>query len=250
MKRFLLLALALVLTVSVAVAEDLGVQVIGGQQSAASDPLSLDDIQMGNVYMLDGAIAVPNEFMIADCFAQFTKDNVSKDKYIRTYTSGGYDVEGLVSAVYSYSNSEFRYRDYRYANAEWCDSGDGAQFAWLRMDITCTKQDISSLSEQIEVKLVYNNEFEFGGWIRQINYADTGKSDYSDGGIARYGFAPEAYPQQIVYHPDNAPAVGYMATGNYVLGCTLPNYVVDDAKSPLSMIITIDGNEITYNIRK
>ena len=86
--------------------------------------------------------------------------------------------------------------------------------------------------------------------MRQINYADSGKSDYSDGGIARYGFAPEAYPQQIVYHPDNAPVVGYMETGNYVLGCTLPNYVVDDAKSPLSMVITIDGNEITYNIRK
>ena len=100
------------------------------------------------------------------------------------------------------------------------------------------------------VKLVSDNEYEFGGWIRQIDYADTGKSDYSNGGITRCDFTPDMYPQQIVYHPDNAPAVGFMVTGNYVLGCTLPNYVLEDTKTPLSMVITIDGNEITYNIRK
>ena len=35
----------------------------------------------------------------------------------------------------------------------------------------------------------------------------------------------------------------------YAFGCTLPNAVVS-SKKPLRMEITIDGNEITYNIRR
>ena len=40
-----------------------------------------------------------------------------------------------------------------------------------------------------------------------------------------------------------------MYSGHYVFGCTLPNAVVNSEK-PLRMVITIDGNELTYNIRK
>lgn len=44
-------------------------------------------------------------------------------------------------------------------------------------------------------------------------------------------------------------AAGPMYTGHYAFGCTLPNAVVN-SKKPLRMVITIDGNELTYNIRK
>ena len=42
---------------------------------------------------------------------------------------------------------------------------------------------------------------------------------------------------------------GFIVDGHYAFGCTLPNSVVK-SKKPLSMVININGNEITYNIRK
>ena len=45
-------------------------------------------------------------------------------------------------------------------------------------------------------------------------------------------------------------AIGPMYTGHYGFFCTLPNFVIEDKNSPLRMIITINGHEFTYNIRK
>ena len=44
--------------------------------------------------------------------------------------------------------------------------------------------------------------------------------------------------------------VDVMYTGTYASGCTLPNYVIEDKKSPLRIEISMDGNELTYHIRK
>ena len=43
--------------------------------------------------------------------------------------------------------------------------------------------------------------------------------------------------------------VGPMYTGHYFFGCTLPNAIVN-GKAPLRMIISLDGLELTFNIRK
>ena len=40
-----------------------------------------------------------------------------------------------------------------------------------------------------------------------------------------------------------------MYEGHYLFGCKLPNAVVNGSE-PLSMKITMDGNEFTYHMRK
>lgn len=249
MKKVLSGVMAFLMLFSFAYAEDLGVQIIGGQQTTTSEPLSLDNIQMNGIYVLDGAIAVPQEFLVVDCFAQFRNN----DDY--SYSSDSYQqYNGRRSGsnpaiVFSYSSSKCENGSWRYNDAGWADSGDGYQFLWLRTDVTNTNSEIENLTPVITVKVVYADEYEFGGWIRQIDYSKISRN-YSDGCVTRYGYEKDQHPAQIVMHPDKVEAVGPMQTGNYVFGCTLPNYVITDEETPLRMIIIIDGNEITYNIRK
>ena len=58
------------------------------------------------------------------------------------------------------------------------------------------------------------------------------------------------YSSEIVMNPKKTEAVDVMYTGTYAFGCTLPNYVIEDKKSPLRIEISMDGNELTYHIRK
>ena len=74
MKKLLVLVLMAAMLASVAAAEDLGVQMIGGPDFQAQ-PISLDDLQLGQSYSLDGYARVkPVEFKVIDYFGQFAKD--------------------------------------------------------------------------------------------------------------------------------------------------------------------------------
>lgn len=99
--------------------------------------------------------------------------------------------------------------------------------------------------EDAKVQVFYQDDYEFGGWIRQINY------DYLQRGIAisRHG-SDASHPNVVVLHPQNVESIGMLYTGTYIFGATLPASVIYDKKSPLRIVITIDGNELTYNIRK
>ena len=93
MKRLLSIVLMIMLfaSLSLANAEDLGVQVIGGPD-AESVPMTLDDLQLGQKYTIDGyAMIEPVEYLVVDSFAQFNKD-------ADYFSVGGnsYDVEGRV----------------------------------------------------------------------------------------------------------------------------------------------------------
>lgn len=247
MKKYLALMIivAMLASMTVVQAEDLGVQVIG-DQTQVKDELSFDDIQLGKVYVMDGyAIAAPQEFLIVDCFAQFNKDSdygVAGDDYPNSHKHNP-------AYVFTYSNSNCSSSDYHYTSAGWAESGDSAQFVWLRCDITNANKDVKDLTAEIEIKLVYRDEYEYGGWIRLIDYSKMSRN-YSDGCVSRYGFEKDQHPAQIVLNPENTPAVENMMTGSYVLGCTLPNYVIADEESPLRMEIKIGDNELIYNIRK
>ena len=257
MKKYLsmFIALFMILVFSAAFADDdLGVQIIGEQQvatAAADEELSLDDIQLGKVYKISGnAIVAPRSFQFVDCFAQYTKD--SDYSYQSLY---GWD-QRHKGRVYTYAYSWDRLHQGNWSptsltenSAVWMDAGPDNQFVWFRIDITNVNYSVKDLSKAIVVKVVYANEFEFGGWIRLI---DSSKIDlkYSDGAVSRFDYELTQHPSQIVMHPENAISVGYMQTGYYAIGCTLPKYVIQDESELLRVEIEINGETLTYNIRK
>lgn len=245
MKRFLIIALivSMFACMSVACAEDLEVQVIGGENQAAT-PISLDDMKLGTSYTLDGyAIVKPIEYLLVDCFAQFGEN----ENYIAEW--GGYSYNPSFDTVFSYSDSKCDYNAMRYKDAGWMDSGSNAQFVWLRTDVTNLSKSDVSFDEEATVKVIYQDEYEFNGWVRQINY-DNIDLEHGDGSVCRYTFDKSMYPPQIVMNPAKNTPVSMMYTGNYVFGCTIPNYVCEDKQSPLRIEIKLGDNELTYHIRK
>ena len=236
-KLAIALALMLVLT-PCAFAEDLGVQVIGGK-GAETVPLSLDDMQIGTSYTIDGyAIVTPKVSSFVDCFAQFgEKENYGVHRY---------NYEG---DVFCHSESNAPYDSWRYSDAAWMDSGESADFFWLMMDIVNLQKSDVDYAEEATVKVVYQDDYEFNGWIRQIVY-DHMETQHGDKCVSRNGYEKGAYPNEIVMNPAKVEAIGMMYTGTYAFGCTLPNFVVEDKSSPLRIEIKLGENDLTYNIRK
>lgn len=76
MQKMVAMVLAMLLALSMvgAHADELGIQVIGGPNTATQTQ-SLDDIQVGTTYTLDGfAKVIPMEYLVVDYFGQFNKD--------------------------------------------------------------------------------------------------------------------------------------------------------------------------------
>lgn len=111
---------------------------------------------------------------------------------------------------------------------DWYRSGTEAEFAVLKIDILNMSMREKSFLEDVEVKVVYDDRYEYGGWAYQFDYNRSAES---------------------AIKKDDAFPIGPMYQGHYCFGATLPNAVFN-AKEPLRMVVTIDGHEITYNIRK
>lgn len=204
----LVLVLSMLLGCSVAMAE-MGVQVIGGPDTE-TEPVSLDDIKIGVEAEIDGyGIILANEFAYADRLGYFEQGRTSPKRYDYTYYQ----------------------------------SGNDAEYAILRMDITNTARENKDFLGDCEVKVVFDDVYEYAGWAYQVNYNND--TDMS----SNYG--EDNQKQNVRWAIDSADnfPIGPMYAGHYIFGCTLPNAVVN-SKKPLRMVITIDGNEITYNIRK
>jgi len=234
---FILLAV-MVFSLSVAAAEDLGVQVIGGD-SAAGETLNLDDIQIGASYRIDGyAIVNVLAFDYFDSFAQYNKDNAGNNEHGSNGSLGA-------SAVYWDNGSWY------HSQAYWNDSGSNADFAWLLIDLVNLHKADYPFMKDITVKVIYDDEYEFAGWVRQFNHdyrTTIFRKDY-DGKYYMVETEGKYNYSDYALDPANEEAIGQMYTGSYVLGCTLPNYVVEGSE-PLRMEINLGGNELTYNIRK
>ena len=199
MKKILsmLLVLMMLLTASVALADGMGVQVIGGPETE-TEPVSLDDMKLNIDAEIDGyAILTPTSFVWLDTFEY--------------YHAGG-------------------------KNSSSFESGADAEYALLRFDITNTKPTLKNFLENVEVKAIYDDSYEYAGWFYQYDY-NHGRNWTNQNS------------EEIVILKDEFFAVDPMYTGHYCFGCTLPNAVVN-SKKPLRLVITIDGNELTYNIRK
>ena len=209
MKRILsmLIVLTMLLGCSVAMAE-MGVQVIGGPDTE-TEPVSLDDIKLNEGATIDG-------YAIFTATAYTVQDNLGYYKQGKTKPDGDW----------------------------WYRSGKEAEYVILRVDLTTLATREKLFLENAEVKVVYDDTYEYAGWAYQLNY-DNGTSDWSGG----YGTYNKIQNTEFVIDAADNFAIGPMYAGHYFFGCTLPNAVIE-GKAPLRMVINLDGNEITYNVRK
>lgn len=123
---------------------------------------------------------------------------------------------------YVYQKGSSRYTEEQRSGAE-------ADYVVFRMDITNTTKEEKNYLSNCSVRVSFDSdEYIFGGKAYQLDYDISEKTPRN--------------PQ------DNFP-IAPMYQGHYLFACTLPNAIMNSEK-PLSMTITIDGNEITYNIRK
>ena len=234
MKKIFALALVFVIAVvACASADDLDVQVISRKTTASeeSDSMNFDDVTFGKAYKIKGYASINLlGFKFVNVYAQW--DN-GKGKDSLSGWAGG--------RKRHYVNADKEY-DKGYHYCQWKESGKEAEFAWLKSDILNLQKTASSFMTDITVKVIYNDEYEYNGWIRQFNY------DYSKSELYRYqenGLI--GWP--VCLSPSDEMPISPMYKGHYAFGCTLPNYVVQDKDSPLRMEITIGGHKLTYNIR-
>lgn len=214
MKKILsvLLVLSMLLTASAALAEGMGVQVIGGP-TTETEPVSLDDLKLNVDAEIPGfGVLTLTEYKVLD--------------YLGYYTAG---------QTYFYDGYSLHYYQ----------SGNEADYVFLYADILNTTTAPKDYLASVEVKVIADDTYEFLGWYYQRNYDNKAyrhnTSDYPE-------FSSKQNETFAIDVADNF-AISPMYKGHYIFGCTLPNAVITN-KNSLRMVITIDGNEITYNIRK
>ena len=215
---------------SVAGAGSLEVQLIDPNNGPV-ESLDLDDMKLEQSYEIGGyAIIRPLSYTFYDSFAQYNKDAAGNNR-----TDGTSPDPAKVSTQKSTGWHSY------YTQMNWMDSGTSADFAYLVMDIVNLQKKDVAFMQEATVKVIYDDDYEFVGWIRQMNY------DYNQA-VFRNNY-DEAHAPTAVLDPENEEPVAMMYTGNFVFGCTLPNEVVN-SKAPLRMVITLGNNELTYHIRK
>ena len=235
------LALLLLLNASAAVASDLGVTLIS-KPTPTPEPLTLSDMQLEALYKIPGYADVTLlSFEFVDMFPQYAKDAAGNHETYNKYNSAGDGTHVLQTSSGSYQ--------YYYSNICWQQGGTDADFAFLLVDITNKQKTPVLYSEEIIVKAVYDNEFEYMGWVRQFDYNyDTNRStdgtDPADVGPKKYGTFIRA-----TLNPENEKTIDQVYTGHYVIGCTLPNVVVNGTE-PLRLEIQLGENTLIYYIRK
>lgn len=241
MKKTISLFTAILLLLSLSIsacASDLDVSMANSNQQA--NPMDFSNIQMGNVYEVPGyASFLPESFAFYDYFAQYQRGKAGDHEQDSCY----------VNSTHVSRDGKNEWRSY-YKNAYWNDSGANAEFAWLVLDITNLQKSEMLYLGEITVKVVYDNEYEYAGWVRQFN-KDYTTPVYRKGQAEKAFYAMNGDFQQglIALDPEDEQPIGMVYTGKYAIGCTLPNAVVE-SKRPLKMIINIGGCELTYIIRK
>ncbi len=190
MKKLVTLLLSLLMLLSAACAQDMGVQLIGGP-TPSPESTSLDDFHLQTPIEIEGwGIVEGIKYSVVDIFKRVYRSDTNWTEDIR--------------------------------------SGNEAQYVILQLDILNTALKGKNFLESFSVKLIYDEVYEYGGWGYQV---DTNRNTE----------APVTESMNFPIDP--------MYEGHYWFGCTLPNAIIESTK-PLQMIITIDQQEIIYNIRK
>ena len=227
MKKIFVIAFITTLLSTTAFASDLDIQVIGGDDQV-QETFDLDDIKIGSTYDIEGVVRImPQSFDFVDYFGQYDQGEAGNNA-----NTWGDDSSKKVHPIGSFNYLE---------KAHWNDSGENAEFAWLQMDLINLKKTETDFLESAEVKVIYDDDYEYSGWTRQMNY------DYNKG-VERGAVSTKGAEMLCLDPADNEP-IGVMYKGIYAFGCTLPNAVVEDKDSPLRMEIVLCGSTLTYNIR-
>lgn len=145
--------------------------------------------------------------------------NLDKEYKIKRYAAVKFDEVGFTDSVIGINTTSFNYS---------VDSGTEADFVYIRFDMRNLAKKAANLLRTMTVKVIYDDEYEYYGFAVQYDYERSTKF------YARY----------------DMPPIASLYTGHFGLFCAVPNAVVADTESPLRMIITINGHEFTYNIRK
>lgn len=213
MKKLVLSLFVLTFIACTVLADDsMGVKMIS-KNGDASSTVSLDDLQLN--------VEVPIEGY-----------GVLKVTSFEFFDWLGYYVEGQTGV-----GDKRRYT-----------TGTEADFGMLRMDIINRMTEPKNFIENVKVRVIFEDYYEFEGWCYQFNYDNDYGDYYSSWYFDRNVDANKQNKKWAISKKDNFE-IKPMYTGHYVFGCTLPNAIID-SKSPLRMEITMDGNVITYNIRK
>ena len=236
MKKILsmLLVLSMLFGCSVAMAEDLGVQIIGGND-AAMESMNLEDVKLETTYEIPGfAKITPVSFNYLDYFPQFDQGSNGNTE---TYYDGNIHADRI--EIYSGG-----YRNY-YSHIHFVNSGNNADFACFAVDIVNLQKNSYAFMKNASVKVIVGDDYEFAGWMRQFNYDYDFYREEDKSSAEEYGKFIRA---AIV--PGSEEEISMLYTGHYYFGCTLPNDVIKNSSMPIQMIITIGESEMTYNIRK
>lgn len=234
-RMMLLFAMTMMMVPAASVsAEDLKMRLIGGEE-AETVSQNLDDMQLEETYEIPGFVRVqPLSFEYRDSFEEYAVGMNGNNEYSRDDEGGQtyWGVQYLGGAVDTYY-------DYIYHE----ESGTNEEYACLQVDITNLQQEEAVFMdpENTQIKVVFDGEYEYEGWVRQFNYDYDTERNYKD--------EEEGAMIRAAIQPGSEEAVGKMYTGHYLFGCTLPNAVVN-GQEPLYMVITINGYEMTYHIRK
>ena len=236
----LVLACSMVLSVP-AFAGDLEVTVIGGN-AAGFEAQDIDNMKIGESYRIDGyATFTPISFDFYDSFAAYNIDQAGDNSH---NSPGGSDV----NIVYWDGGS------WAHPTAHWEDSTTNAEFAFLVADVTNLQKKDVKFMENASVTVYYDNdEYEFAGWVRQFNhdyYTTVYRKSYEGTYYTTGTDSDGRYYTDYAISIENEEPISQMYTGHYVFGCTLPNVVVQEKNTSLKMVISMEGNEFTYYIRK
>ena len=194
------------------------------------EKMTFGDVTFGKAYKIKGYASVTLlGFKFVDMFAQW-EDGKANGK--RPSVWGG-------NIVY---NDKQLHDSYFYCG--FMESGQESEFAWLKVDITNLQKTESNFISDTVVKVIYDDEYEYDGWVRQFNY------DYSKSEVYSKNKGNGVIGWPVCLSPVDEMSIKPMYKGHYAFGCTLPNAVVEDKEAPLRMVITIGGHTLTYNIRK
>ncbi|HIQ81579.1 MAG TPA: hypothetical protein IAA52_00570 [Candidatus Pullichristensenella stercorigallinarum] len=251
MKKLTVLFMIVMLLGVTVYAEDLQVQIIGGEDVPQAT-LDLDDMQLGQTYEIDGyARIAPVSFEYKDVFIQYGAGYPGDASYAIPSEHENADITGKVrfgDAGGPYFESTY------YKSIYWQESGETADFAWLQVDLTNMQKEAVNFMKEATVKVIFDDEYELAGWVRQLNYDYDTERQYGAEGVEEHNPETEEYENtygtliRAALDPADEQPAEMLYTGHYVFGCTLPTAVINGTE-PLSMVIDLGGNELTYNIR-
>lgn len=231
------MAMALKRTSPTVMQDDLGVQAVGdGAELKSVEPMRFGDVTFGKSYKIDGYASITLlGFKFVNMFAQWEDGQAGSEQRRGDRTH-------LVYSQKLTKNNKKLYGWTYYLNCSFKESGNEAEFAWLKVDVQNLQKMPTNFIKDISIKVIYDDEYEYNGWVRQFNY------DYCNSEIYRYQES-SLIGWPICLSPVDEMSINPMYKGHYAFGCTLPNFIVEDKKSPLRMVIKLGEHELTYNIR-